>query len=147
MNAEEVRAELARVIEHGLSFLRGLGFDFTGVCERFTDATRTYFEASFTNETVNRIVRVVYYPKHDGPRAVAFTRIELVVPEPRDDFDYTSTGSMQVCVTDLSTPAGDFAARFGAHLRVSGQILRDQFMKVLRGGAWKSDALDWGGLK
>jgi hypothetical protein len=147
MDTESLRVELGKATERGLSFLRSLGFDFAGVTEHATDALGTFMEGDYTNSKANRIVRVVYIPKQQGPGELAITQITLVVPEPFDDFDYTSTGSMEVCVTDLSAAEGDWETRIEYHLRASESALRNTFMAVLAGDFWQSDHIDWGGLK
>src|SRR5262245_49620501 len=119
-----MRLELSRAIEDTLAFSQGWGYVFAGVREQATDALGTYLEGSYTNTTANRIVRVVYLPGHNAPRAVAITRIELVVSEPLDEFDYTSLGSMEVCVTDLSAVDGNSAAQFVSHLHNAEHVLR-----------------------
>jgi hypothetical protein len=148
MSTELSLAEFGTAVERELSFLRHLGFAFTGAGERDSAALGTYLlEAEFTNATVNRIVNVTYLPAHAGPRTVATTRIWLIVPEPVDDFAYTTTDSMRVCATDLSASEGSPSARFADHLQATVQALREQFMEVLAGRAWSPDHLDWGGLK
>jgi hypothetical protein len=134
-------------MERELSFLLALGFVFDGVAERASNVLGAYLEGSYTNWTADRIVRVVYLPKHEGPRALVITRIELIVSQAPDEFDYTSIGSMEVCVTDLSASEDDLVAGFERHLLHSEQVLKEKFPSVLRGAAWESDQLDWGGMK
>jgi hypothetical protein len=147
MNPEDPRSVLGQVIAQELAFLQEMGFQFDGVTEAFSDALGTRLTGTYTNTKANRIVRVDYIPKQSGPREVALTNIDLVVPESLDDFDYTTLNSMRVCVTVLSDIKGDLGARLAHHLRASENALRNQFMAVLAGQAWQSDHLDWGDMK
>jgi hypothetical protein len=147
MSPEDVRAALSKALERELAFLRELGFEFKGVTEEVSEVLGRVVRGHYTNGKVNRVVCVTYLPKGSGPREVATTNITLVTSEPADDFDYTSTGNMEVCATDLSALAGDLGARLEQHLRLSERALREKFMKVLHGRFWQSDHLDWGDLK
>ena len=147
MSTEETSRIFSQVIERELSFLREMGFTFTGATEEVSAALGISLTGAYTNAKANRAVRVVYIPKQNGPGEVTITRIELVVPEPLDPFDYTSLGSMEVCATVHSDVTGDFLIRLEHHLRASEKALKDKFVPVLVGGAWQSDHLDWGGMK
>jgi hypothetical protein len=147
VNAEAIKADLREATERALSFLRELSFEFTGVSENTLGVLGIIFEGTWTNRGTNRIVRVTYIPKGDGLREVAVTAIRLVVPEPAEWDDYTSTGGMRVCTTNLTELPGALAVRFGQHLRDAEHLLRGKFMPVLLGQDWRSDHLDWGGLK
>ena len=147
MNAEAIKTVLREATERELAFLREYSFAFTAVSEEYSEALKTWFTASLTNAVANRVVRVTYFPRKTGAREVAITDITRVEPESREWDDYTSLGSMQVRVTDLTDERGDLAARLTFHLHAAARTLHDQFLPVLLGREWKSDHLDWGGLK
>ncbi len=147
MVAEELRLDLERAMVRELPFLPGLGYTFAGVQQRATNALGPYLEGNFTNAAVNREVRVVYLPANGAPRSVAITSVVLIVPAPVDEFDYTTTDSMNTCVTDLSALDGSLISRLENHLRTSASILQAQFGEVLVGRAWQPDQLDWCGMK
>lgn len=146
MILEDLRLELGRVTARELSFVLGLGYEFAGVRERSSEAVGPSLEGTFANEAADRVVRVVYIPGRDARRAVAITRIELLAPGPVDEFDYASTGGLEVCMTRVEAHEG-FAAGVRRHLRDAGRELRDRFGPVLTGRSWWSDHIDWGGLK
>ncbi len=146
MIAEDVRLELSRSIERELAFLQSAGFRFEGVQENTSDAVGASLERVFTNQAVNRAVRVVYLPGHNAPHSVMYTSVNLLVGEPLDDFDYTSLHWMEVCVTELSR-TGSGAEDFEQHVRDVVRLLKERFAEVLAGLAWESHHLDWRGLK
>lgn len=128
------------------AFLLEKGYTFAGVHDRITEAIGTSLEGSFSNEAINRFVRVVFLPNQNGPRAVAVTRIELCVPERLDDFDYTSLNMMEVSVTHFSL-IDDPAAGLRQHMCDAANMLRTLFLEVLDGVKWQPDHLNWGDLK
>lgn len=107
----------------------------------------TYYEANLENSALNRIVSTTYIPQGLSGREVMITRIQEITKSPLDEFDYSSTGCMEVSSMVTTEIINEFSERMELYVRETEKKLIHNFMPALQGITWKSDQMDWMGYK
>lgn len=147
MDLELTKLELTKILQTEFSCLIELNYEFLGVDTKSSRALGTFLEGRYSNVSANRIVKVTYIPKGDGPREVTITRIGQIEKDELEDFDYTSTCTMKVHSLAVSEISDEFYARIETYAKETAKKLKGDFLMPLKGLAWHSDQMDWSGYK
>jgi len=126
--------------------LRKLGYKFTGIEDTSTKAIPEWVIGSFINKNANRTVDISYSPAQKDTRELLNCHISTINFKV-DRFDYTSTNQMTVPVINISEIHKEFNERLKMVLESISIELKQNFMPVLNGDHFKTEHVDWQGLK
>lgn len=143
----DIQSTIAEILKSNFRALYLMGYEFQGINILSSELLGTYYEARLENTALNRIVSTLYIPQGLSGHEVMITRIQEITKSRLDEFDYSSTGFMEVNSMVTTEIINDFVERMELYLRNTEEKLILNFMPVLQGTDWKSDQMDWMGYK
>ena len=129
-----------------LPLMQKIGYEYKGVSDISTKAIPNWYEGVFSNATAGRTVEISYTPKGKGTNEILDCHISCIDAE-FDDFDYTSTNQMTVPCLEISSIEKELPERLKQVVISMTKELESNFGDILNGKHFKSENINWMGMK